>query len=210
MSTDPRLQAILDFVPRHLTETATAWADGDRHDPAYRWQHSLRVSRYGKVIAEAEEADVELVVAACLLHDVARYSPGPTVDHGRRGAELVRPLLPTWGYTADETEAICYAIAAHVDDPAPATLLAKIVSDADNIDRFGVYRVAFQLLHGGESYSERIEAARVRLETLRKYRQEVMMQTTTGQVIFNEKLDFQIDFLTELLREHALSIVPEL
>lgn len=208
MNTNFRLQAILEFVPQRLAEMAVLWPDKPR-DVGYRWQHSLRVSRYGKVIAEAEEAEVALVVAACLLHDVARYDPGPTLDHGRRGAEVVRPLLPTWGYTPAETEAICYAIATHVDDPAPSTLLAKVVSDADNIDRFGVYRVALQMYEGGSSYPDRIAAARARLETLRHYRQQVMMQTPTGQVLFNEKLDFQIEFLSALLREQALSTLPE-
>ena len=37
----------------------------------YRWNHTLRVAQFGKVIAESEAADEELVLAACLLHNIA-------------------------------------------------------------------------------------------------------------------------------------------
>lgn len=37
----------------------------------YRWENTLRVANNGKQIAEAEGANVELDIAACLLHDVS-------------------------------------------------------------------------------------------------------------------------------------------
>jgi HD superfamily phosphodiesterase len=51
----------------------------------YRWKHTLRVAQFGKVIAENEGAEVELVLAACLLHDMAWFD-----------AELIQPR--TWAH----------------------------------------------------------------------------------------------------------------
>jgi len=45
----------------------------ERHNPVYRWEHTQRVAYYGKLLAEAEGADVEIVTAACLFHDVAHF-----------------------------------------------------------------------------------------------------------------------------------------
>ena len=37
----------------------------------YRWEHTLRVAHYGRLIAEAEGLDLERSIVACLLHDIA-------------------------------------------------------------------------------------------------------------------------------------------
>jgi HD superfamily phosphodiesterase len=52
------------------------------------------VAHYGQQIAQAERADIDVVVAACLLHDVAHFDPLEDYkDHGRAGARLSRHLL---------------------------------------------------------------------------------------------------------------------
>ncbi len=203
-----RIAKIAAFVPRHLQ--ADARSNGIPEDEcAYRWEHSMRVSRYGRVIAEAEGGDVELVVAACLLHDVASFAPGEPADHGRAGAAFIRPYLLEWGYTEEETEAICYALASHVDVQHPETLLARIVTDADNIDRFGAYRILLGFWKEIGNFGAIAKQAAERLPRLKSYRQEVVMETPTGQVLFNQQLDLQIAFLAALLKEQDLTALPQ-
>ena len=145
MTPNHRLKQIAIQVHAHLNAMAEKHPDA-RHDPIYRWEHTLRVAQYGKLLAEAEDAQVEIVVAACLLHDIAHFEAEDNYrDHGRRGAALARPILTRVGYTPEQIESICFAIAAHVDGDAgfdhPDTLEANCASDADNIDRFGAYRI---------------------------------------------------------------------
>ena len=198
-ATEKRLSAIRAFVRRRLHRMAA-----DNCTAAdLRWQHNLRVSRYGQIIAEAEGADVHLVTVACLLHDIARFDPGATQDHGRLGAQIVRPPLQRWGYAPHEIEAIGYAIAVHVDEPHPETLLAQIVADADDIDRFGPYRT---LTRWGQraldDYATAIEAARAHLQMCRSYQQTPTMHTPTGQRLFDAQVTWRIDFFTMLIAEH--------
>ena len=116
---------------------------------AYRLEHSLRVARIGAEIARAEGLDEEHMTIACLLHDVGYGMDFPKDydwnDHGRDGARIARPFLAALGLDGQAVEDICYAIAIHVDDRADfagrRTPFTETVGDADNIDRFDVYRL---------------------------------------------------------------------
>ena len=209
-----RLGKVAEYVKMHLEEAAAKFPD-PWHDPIYRWQHTLRVSNYGKIIAEAESADVELVVAACLLHDVAHFeSDEDYKSHGRLGAKISRPVLREIGYSSEETENICYSIALHVDGEAdfdhPETIESKVVTDADNVDRFGAYRVLQQCVPEMHEYEKLVEKLTSRLETLGNYRGQQLLETRTGQTLFNQQLDLQINFFQEIIKERGLTVFPKL
>jgi putative nucleotidyltransferase with HDIG domain len=208
-----RLERIARFVQNRLHQVARQ-IQNPILDPEYRWQHTLRVSNYGRIVAEAEGANVELVVAACLLHDVAHFDKDNWKDHGRLGARISRPFLVELGYSPEETESICYSVAVHVDGHAdfehPETLESKVVSDADNIDRFGAYRIIQWCTVDVESYGELIAKLRKRLRTLENYRQRKVMETETGHDLFNQQLDLQIAFFKALIEERALTSLPRL
>ena len=84
-SANDRLEEIARFVHDRLREMASQ-RENPALDPEYRWQHTLRVSQHGRMIAEAKGANVELAVAACLLHDVAHFDQDNWKEHGRLGA----------------------------------------------------------------------------------------------------------------------------
>jgi putative nucleotidyltransferase with HDIG domain len=207
-STNGRLQEIARFVHDRLREVASQRVNPNL-DPEYRWQHTLRVSNYGRMIAEAEGANVELVIVACLLHDIAHFDQDNWKEHGRLGAKIIRPFLAGLGYSPEEMENICYSVAVHVDGradfPHPETLESKIVSDADNVDRFGAYRIIQWCTADVESYKGLIAKLRQRLQTLEDYRQRRMMETETGHHLFNRQLDLQITFFKALVEESELT-----
>lgn len=212
MEANERLRKISGFV---LERRAATEAKGNKKytlfDFEYRWKHTLRVTQYGKQIAEAEGADVEVVMAACLLHDISKFDDEEYgVDHGRVSARIARPFLGTLGYSAAQVDNICFSIAVHVDDKAdfehPITLELKAVNDADNIDRFGAYRLLLQFKDHAERYDVLIDRAKNRLQTLRKYREENIMGTITGNKLFNRQLDLQINFLDHLVEDSRLTI----
>ncbi len=214
-----RLEKIADFVSENQKRTYLGRADRARLDHyladyEYRWRHTLRVANYGKKIAEAEGADVELTVAACLLHDVAWFEPGNDRDHGRVGAKLSRPFLEQLGYPSNQVENICFSVAVHVDGKAgyefPETLESKIVSDADNIDRFGAYRILQRCLLEIGDFNQLANGLRDRLEVLRNYRGNNPLETETGRKIFQDQLDLQIDFFEKISAEQAISVLPSL
>ncbi len=126
----------------------------DGAEAAHAFDHVLRVLALAERIAAAEGADLPTVRMATLLHDIARQEP----DHHLRGAERARTLLAGW--PAEQVDAICHAIEAHRfrKGPAPATLEAACLHDADKLDAIGAIgvarAVAYSASHGHRLWSQ--------------------------------------------------------
>jgi uncharacterized protein len=116
----------------------------DGAEAAHAFDHVLRVLALAERIAQVEGADLQIVRTAALLHDMARHEP----DHHLRGAERARALLNGW--PPDQVDAICHAIEAHRfrTGPAPATLEAACLHDADKLDAIGAIGVARAVAFG--------------------------------------------------------------
>jgi uncharacterized protein len=214
-----RLQKIADFVQNYLKESYGKRTKVDKTNlkryllgADYRWQHTLRVAQFGKVIAENEGVDLELVSAACLLHDVAWFDTNAdsSREHGRLGAEISRQFLEKMGYSSEQIENICYSVASHVDEDNPTTLEAKILSDADNVDRFGPYRILQWCFSDIEDYEKLTTKLSDRIHRLETYREENPLFTSTGQQLFAEQLNLQIRFFCEFVGEKSLTFMPRL
>jgi putative nucleotidyltransferase with HDIG domain len=203
----------LERIARAVLDHFNTCEDLDRlFTTAYRWEHTQRVCQYGKQLAEAEGANVEWVLAGCLLHDIAHFEEGASRDHGRTGARMSRSILEDVGYEKAAIETICHAIAAHVDgqagDELPDTIEARVVTDADNIDRFSTYR----LLQWGSpllgDFSALCRKVKERLERLIQYRGEGPLETQTGNQLFRRQLDRQVAFFEGLLEDEGITCLP--
>jgi putative nucleotidyltransferase with HDIG domain len=221
MKTDrnSKMKKISHQVQTHLSESYQKRSEQDKANlhryllgEEYRWKHTLRVAQFGKVIAETEAIDDELIVAACLLHDVAWFdtTADNSREHGRIGAEIARPILETLGYTPQQINNICYSIAAHVDENNPTTIEAKIVSDADNIDRYGPYRILQWCFSDIDDYDKLAKKLHDRIRRLEHYRENNPLFTGTGKQLFAEQLNLQIRFFSEFVGEKELSVMPHI
>jgi len=126
----------------------------DGADAAHDFDHVLRVLALAERIAQAEGADVEIVRAAALLHDVARAETAGTGEcHAQAGAERAREVL--CGHPPGRVEAVAHAIAAHRfrGSLAPATLEAQVLFDADKLDAIGAVGIARAYAVGGQRNS---------------------------------------------------------
>jgi uncharacterized protein len=183
----------------------------------YRWEHTLRVAHYGREIADGEGVDRDLALAACLLHDIAYFSCAEERDwddHGRIGARLSRSILETAGYDPAERDAICHAVAVHVDgksdDGLPPSQLDDVVSDADNVDRFSAYRVIAWCMTEREDLQKMAAMLRDRLTRLHRYRAESPLATKTGKALFASQVNLQIAFFEALVHDAEITRLPSL
>jgi len=112
-------------------------------DAAHDFEHVLRVLKLAVRIGEAEGADIEILRAAVLLHDMARVAEdqgGPC--HAKAGAQRAREILA--GHPPEKVKAVAHAIATHRfrRSAVPQTLEAKVLYDADKLDAMGAIGVA--------------------------------------------------------------------
>jgi len=177
-------------------------------DRDYRLEHSYRVANIAKVIAKVEGFDVTHAVMAGLLHDISyceeMASREDRLNHGRRSAAIARPFLESLGLEESAVNAICYGIAIHVDDKADfeweRTPFCETVGDADNIDRFDVYRI-YELLQWMKfsemPLDEKVRQVNSIIEKLTRYK-EMKLGTETAKTLWIERLDYQLGFYEKL------------
>ncbi len=189
-------------------------------DSAHDFDHVLRVVALADRIAQVEGADREVVRAAALLHDIG-------LDEGRAGHETsaanrAKAILRAQGCTEDFCDRVAHAIESHRfrSGPAPRTLEARVLFDADKLDAIGAIGVARAFAFGahrgqklwGEvppGYGDQMTGleADPREHTavhefhvkLRKIKDR--MFTATGKQIAAERHAFMVAFYEQLDRE---------
>lgn len=212
---NPRIAQVAKYAEEHIRASAAQAADHPAFaGPDYRWQHTLRVTQYGVQIGEAEGANVELVAVACLLHDSEWFSStrSKDIDHGHVAARRIRPFLEQIGYLPEEVDNICYAVAVHSNGKVwfehEHTLEAKVVSDADNVDRFGALRTIMLCVDVLDDFDALAAKLSKRIKRLEDYREREIMETATGNRLFKEQLNRQIEFFKRIIAEHAMTRLP--
>jgi len=127
-------------------EQARSWYPND--NPVHGFDHIIRVYRLAEKIALAEGADLEIVRAAALLHDVGS-DQGPNNDargnHQLHSADFAAQILSEEGWSPERIEAVQHCIRAHRfrdNQEQPQTVEAKILFDADKLDAIGAIGVA--------------------------------------------------------------------
>src|SRR5256714_1330285 len=185
-------------------------------DTAHDEGHVRRVVANARKLAEAEGAELAVVLPAAWLHDCvaiaknsAERSSASRLAAGRAGG-----FLRAAGYPAEHIAAIEHAIEAHSFSArvAPQTLEAKVVQDADRLESLGAVGIARTLITGGANgtpfydFSEPVPVSRAaddrtsiidhfftKLLTLAK-----TMQTAAGRAAAQQRAEFLRQFLTQL------------
>ena len=184
----------------------------DDVEKLYRFEHSMRVASIAKAIAEKEGHDVFITTVAAILHDVGKFDTDINADHGRVSADVARPFLKTLGISQKQEDDIHFCIAVHVDGKAgyeyPDIIEAETVSDADNIDRFGVYRIYQQMSWDRaetKTSADNIAQYQERIKRLENLRDTFILATPTANEMFRNNLRLQIEFYTNLVTELELT-----
>lgn len=124
------------------------------HDAAHDINHIKRVVTSAKHLANAEQANLDIVVPAAWLHDCVSF-PKSHPDNKRASvlaAEKAVTFLRSIGYPEQYYEAISHAISAHSYSAniTTETLEAEVVQDADRLDGLGAIGVSRCMLVAGK------------------------------------------------------------
>ena len=110
------------------------------------FDHTLRVRRLAMQIGKAEAADLQIVEAAALLHDIgrAKEDKGEIECHAAHGAAEAEKILAGAGFPKEKIAAVQHCIAVHRASKhmKAETIEAKILQDADRLDVIGAIGVA--------------------------------------------------------------------
>lgn len=142
-------------------ERAREWYP--QRDPVHGFDHIQRVYLMAERLAKAEGADLEIVRAASLLHDIEGSHPAGDErhNHHQQSADIAAEILREEGWPPERIAAVQHCIRAHRyrdNREPPATLEAKVIFDADKLDvlgAIGVVRVLGYAIQAGQpAYAE--------------------------------------------------------
>lgn len=122
------------------------------HDPT----HIYRVLARALKITETEPGVCpDVLIAACLLHDIARSEQydDPRLCHAQEGGRKATAFLRENGFEEPFIQKVCACIQTHRYRAAipPQSIEAKILFDADKLDTSGAMGIARTLMFQGKT-----------------------------------------------------------
>lgn len=124
---------------------------------AHNLDHVLRVYKLCLLISESEHnVDLEILIPAALLHDIARveesHDQTGETDHAVLGSEIAEEILMRLNYDERQIIAIKHCIISHRfrTGNEPKTIEAKILFDADKLDVIGAIGIARTFMLAGQ------------------------------------------------------------
>jgi uncharacterized protein len=202
LSSDQDFQAIYIYTKARF-EAATGLY-------AHNFEHARRDVLNAIMIGEPEAADMHIVLCAAVMHDIG-YLYGAARDiHGQVGAEKLADYLAAGKIDLDPAEQtrIAACIRTHkglVQGIEPETLEARVVADADHLDKYGpigVYQGTLALSEFGLTASQIIE----RYKTSR----DLPMFTATANKLANDRKLFSKNFEQAFVSAYAPYLATEL
>ncbi|MBV9668271.1 MAG: HD domain-containing protein [Nitrososphaeraceae archaeon] len=190
--------------------------------PAHDFQHMLRVYKNAEMISKQEESvDLDIVLAAALLHDLVVYPKGSskTINSADDSAEIAKKILLEYkNYPREKIEKVADAIRTHSYSKrlVPQTLEGKILQDADRLDAIGAIGLARTFSVGGSENRSLYNPTDAFCETERQLddtqwtldhiKRKLMilknsMHTKTAKKIAEERTEFMELFLNQLRKE---------
>ena len=185
---------------------------------SHDWEHTLRVYNLCLHIGKKENADMEILKIAAILHDIGRAHQDKSngkVCHAEKGAELARDLLANFRFDGNKIDRVVHCIETHRfrGEKIPTSKEAKILFDSDKLDSIGAVGVGRAFLFAGEigaklhdknvdnteAYTKDDTAYREYMVKLRKVKDKMM--TSEGRRIAGERHDFMTRFFDRLNKE---------
>ncbi len=171
-------------------------------ESGHDYEHTLRVYNLCIKLAELEGADVDVLKAASLLHDIARPLEATTgVSHSIKGAEIARNILKKINFPETKIDKVCKVIRTHrfTEGIEAQEIEEKILNDADRLDALGAIGIARAFMFGGKN-------GRSLKETIQHFNDKLLnlkdkMYTTSAYNISFERHKFMEQFLDRLQKE---------
>lgn len=199
----------------------------EKSSGCHDWTHVERVRKNALKLAKKEGADLMIVEAAALLHDIARNAEirkRGSFCHALEGAKKSVEILERYKIDLSIIEQVAHAIEAHRkrNSCEPKTIEAKVLQDADRLDSLGAVGVGRIFLFAGNMGSKTLytgrekelaktgkeycytkeDSAAMEYEAKLKYIKDKML-TKTGKEIAKERSVFMKDFFQHFWDEIA-------
>jgi len=182
------------------------WKEGIRRtakrlltDSSHDYGHTMRVLGTALKIGRKEKADIDVLYAACILHDIGYAKDAK--NHEVLGARMARSILEKTDFPSKKIPIVLRCIKNHrfSKNSMVESIEEKILQDADKLDGIGAIGIARCFLWTGErkqSFQIGIGHFREKLLLLKG-----MMNTKEGKRMAEERHARMLEFLRAVKKE---------
>jgi uncharacterized protein len=187
---------------------------------SHDWDHTNRVLNLCIHIGSKEQADLEILRYAAILHDIGRMAQDQSngkLCHAELSARFARRILEKHRIDPSKIQRIIHCIISHRfrGHITPNSKEAKILFDADKLDSIGAVGIGRAFLFAGE-IGARLHNPYVDLDTTQPYTQDdtafreyqVKLRnvrdrilTKEGKKLANDRHRFMVEFFNRLNKE---------
>lgn len=190
LAADPKYREVYEYTKARFSEAV--------HLPAHNWAHAYRDTLNAIVVGEAEGADMTIVLPAITMHDIGFLYGATGRTHGAVGADNLAAFLQEGGiaYPSNTIAKIADCIRTHkgsMHNEHPESLEAKVVADADLIEKFGPFGV-YQTIRTFTEFNWTLDQNIRRATDILN----LTLETETGRSLADPGRQFVADFYTEL------------
>lgn len=189
------------------------------------WSHVERVRNLAIQIGTKENARLDILEIAALLHDIARSDEMKAKGefcHAKEGANRAVKILEKYDLPAKDVEEIIHCIETHRfrSNNPPTTLEARVLFDADKIDSIGAVGIGRNFIFAGNAGANKMysgkekavaqrgkeyaytedDTAVMEYEAKLKHLKDKML-TKTGQEIAKGRHEYMEEFFTRFWSE---------
>lgn len=139
-----------DFFKELKEKVQPYFEEGGSH----AFDHTERVYNLAIKIGKDEKADLDIIQAAAILHDIARLKEdnNEVKCHAEHGAKMAEKILEEMNFPENKIKNVSYAIKIHRHSKGikSETKEAAILQDADRLDALGATTIARMFSTGGK------------------------------------------------------------
>lgn len=115
------------------------------HDSAHDFSHAMRVYKLAEIKGRKEKADMNILLPAVLLHDIAKSSKKSISERKKSAvisARIASGILRNLKYPKADEILYCVKVHSFAKDIKPKTKEARILQDCDRLDAMGAIGIA--------------------------------------------------------------------
>ena len=161
------------------------------------YEHTERVYKLCENIGYQLNADMDVLLPAAILHDIARGEP----NHALNGSKMAERILSEYEVPLNILEQISHAIQTHrfSENIKPETVEAMILSDSDKLDAIGavgIYRAAAFSSEVGRPFEDFIDHFHEKLLELKD-----LLYTVEANKLAQDRHEFMLKYLEQVKNE---------
>lgn len=156
-SMDKEIETKLQMILKSRTSefARTEWIQTQENEDRplfdYRYDHVSEVVRIAKYLAKESDAEMDVVIMASWLHDIAKPGMSGVPNHGKTSADIARQILIEFGIELNIINEVCDVIIKHVGltlEKPLSPIEAQVVWEADKITKLGASGFIHFIING--------------------------------------------------------------